>query len=293
MMVLITGVAGFLGASLAKKLLTAGHEVHGIDLVPREAADPGLASYRIASITDIGLVPKGTDVVFHLAAMNDLAACELNPYACVRDNVLGTSNVLEQAWHERARVLFATTSSTLDPRATGFYPTSKLCGELLVNAWRARGVEVAVARYWNVYGPGQRASSVVPRFTSLAAAGEVIKLWADDHRNGRDFVHVEDLNDWHTSLLENGAWKNGEHCIGSGTVTSVRELADLCAALAGAPAPVIAKENAPTPPVSPYRTYVRAEGFRPRVKLVDGLKRLIEEERARVKRQATTTTTTR
>ncbi|MDR3712042.1 MAG: NAD-dependent epimerase/dehydratase family protein, partial [Puia sp.] len=93
--VLVTGIAGFVGSNLADRLLGAGYDVVGIDNLVyglREQIPAGV-EFHVADIRseEIYGLFRGVDVVFHLAAKNDLIACQQGPVETMQVNVAGTT----------------------------------------------------------------------------------------------------------------------------------------------------------------------------------------------------------
>src|SRR5579863_8465400 len=103
--VLVTGVAGFVGSNLAKRLLNGGYNVRGIDNL--SAGTPENLDARVdfhqADIRDSEIhgLFEGVDGVFHLAAKNCLSECLKDPLEAASINVLGTVNILEAARNAR------------------------------------------------------------------------------------------------------------------------------------------------------------------------------------------------
>jgi threonine 3-dehydrogenase len=177
MAILITGGTGFLGTSLARRLVERGEEVVLFATTPRLE--------RLADIKDkIKFVAgdlkiwndvlnavrnNGIDGVFHMGGMLSTPS-EKNPWASFETNVAGTMHVLEAArFFGVKRIFFASTSGTYGlgigetvteetlQRPTSAYGAGKLYGELLCRFYRRKfGVDVRALRYFAVTGPGAR-----------------------------------------------------------------------------------------------------------------------------------------
>ena len=108
--ILITGVAGFIGSNLADRLVASGYAVVGIDNLAygvREQVPRGIEFHK-ADIRSQEIYPlfQGVDIVFHLAAKNDLLACQANPVETIDVNIRGTANVFEAAKRAGAQKVY-------------------------------------------------------------------------------------------------------------------------------------------------------------------------------------------
>lgn len=282
MRIAITGVCGFIGSHLAKALKGAGHEVHGTDNVNMPDHLQGkLDSFVLEDVENWAWMrDEPLDYVYHFAALNDVAKCDLLPELAVISNVMGTLQVLTVAQDNDARVVFPTTHAACDERSTGMYATTKRCGELLCKAWRARGVPVHIVRYTNVYGIGQRANAVIPRMIASAVRGEVIQLWNDDDKNTRDFVHVDDVTAYNLSLVDDWPSDTEPVDVGTNYPVSIAKLAAMIRAMVhGCPETLVTKRPHDVPPPSrAAQLWYRPLGWEPQVSLQDGLQALVTAE---------------
>lgn len=221
MKVVVTGVAGFIGSTLAESLLRDGHEVTGIDAFvdyyPRAVKERNLAPSRAhpgfrfveGAVQDLDLRPLLEDArtVYHLAAQAGVRASwgrEFTLYA--NHNVLATQRLLEAAVEAGTpRVVFASSSSVygdsreMPLRETAVchpmspYGVTKLAAEHLGNLYeRNHGLPVVSLRYFTVYGPRQRPDMAFHRFLKAARDGESIRVYGDGGQT-RDFTYIEDI----------------------------------------------------------------------------------------------------
>jgi len=170
---LITGGAGFIGSTLAKKLTALGAHVRILDEVFE------------GSVLEESLLKKsiaGCDVIFHLAAMVSVPASVENPKRCFEINTRGTQLVLQHASVLGVRrVLFAASSSAYGPHAAipstesmtpdpaSPYAESKIAGEAaILDCAQNSKTDAASLRYFNIFGPNQdphsQYAAVVPAF---------------------------------------------------------------------------------------------------------------------------------
>jgi UDP-glucose 4-epimerase len=213
--ILITGGAGFIGSNLTKNLIGQGHAVTILD-----DFSTGLASNVSAlqvdviegSITSSVLIERAAqkaDVIVHLAARGSVPRSLKNPGATFDVNVQGTLNVCEVARAKSIPVVFSSSSSvyganTRDKKVENEwlsplspYAASKLSGEATVIAFgRSFGIQTAVFRLFNVYGPGQRPehqySAVIPKWIWAALREEELRIFGDG-KTSRDFTYIDNV----------------------------------------------------------------------------------------------------
>ena len=254
MRVLVTGSAGFIGSTLADRLLADGHEVagvddlstghnrvQGVDLHEFDVADPKLVELA---------VQFRPEVICHLAAQVSVRVSVADPLRDARTNVLGTLNVLEAARAAGARKVVYTSScavygmpealpvpadAALDPRSP--YAASKACGEVYLGMYQAlHGLAYTTLALANVYGPRQTPegeAGVVSIFTDALLNGRPTQVFGDG-TNTRDYVYVGDVVDAF-ALACGPVGDGGRFNIGTGIETTDRDLHTLVAELAGAP----------------------------------------------------------
>jgi nucleoside-diphosphate-sugar epimerase len=289
--VLVTGVAGFMGSTLAARLLAAGHRVVGIDTLAygrREyvAADVEFHQADIRS-KDIYPLFEGVDAVFHLAAKNCLPDCQKDPVETMDINVVGTANVFEAARRAGvARTMYAESSAVEegDERLKGFYAISKFADGKIAEGYRAAfGMDIVGLRYFNLYGPRQdyrRASPpVMSKLIITFLKGEQPVVFDGDEENKRDFIYVDDVHDFHLLCLTDERVKNKLFRLGSGKSTSIKEIYDTIVKLMEVnPTPIRKPRAAEDPPVAPLADWsaAKALGWAPKTSLEDGLRAQIE-----------------
>ncbi|MBI2623054.1 MAG: NAD-dependent epimerase/dehydratase family protein [Candidatus Liptonbacteria bacterium] len=307
--ILVTGVAGFMGSNLADRLLAAGHRVVGIDNLEygrKEQVAEGVEFHK-ADIRSKEIYPlfEGVDAVFHLAAKNCLPDCQADPVATMDINVTGTANVFEAARRAKVpRTLYAESSAVEegDDRLKGFYAISKLADGKIAEGYRAEfGLDIVGLRYFNLYGPRQdyrrKSPPVMSKLIITFLKGEQSldrELGAErpvvfegDEDNKRDFIYVDDVNDFHMLCLTDGRVKNKLFRLGSGRSTSVKEVYDTIVKLMGVQPNPIAKPRPPGDPVvATLADWSEAGklGWKPKTSLEDGLRAQIEWMREEFKK---------
>lgn len=296
--VLVTGVAGFVGSNLAKRLLDKGYAVIGLDNF--SAGTPENVDHRVAfhqadiRSTDIYPLFSGADAVFHLAAKTCLPDCVQNPLEAASVNVLGTLNVLEAARRANVRkFVYADTSAEYEGinefptpenevRPVGVYAASKHGGAAFCESYRQLyGIQVTVVRYFNVYGPAQDWRRVIPpvmsSFIIRMLHGEYPIIFGNGEKR-RDFIYVDDVNDFHLIILEDQRANGRIFNVGSGSNLSVNEVYRLVEDLLQTGLQPVYKPDLPGEAQVTLAdlTAARSLGWKPRVPVREGLTRTID-----------------
>jgi UDP-glucose 4-epimerase len=215
---LITGIAGFIGSTLARGVLAQGNQVRGIDNLStgkREnvAEIGGKLDLREADLLDLKSVHeacRGVDYVLHEAAIPSVPRSVLDPLESNRANIDATANLLVAARDAKVkRVVYAASSSaygdtpTLPKREDMFpspispYAVAKLTGEYYMTSfWRCYGLETVSLRYFNIFGPRQDPTSpysgVLAKFITQMLKEEQPVIFGDG-KQSRDFTFVENV----------------------------------------------------------------------------------------------------
>jgi nucleoside-diphosphate-sugar epimerase len=230
---LITGVAGFVGSSLADQLLEAGHEVIGIDCFidyyPRQIKERNLLKAKSynnftfieADILQIDLkkILAGVDVVYHQAAQAGVRASWGQSFSIYTDNnIFATQRLLEAAKDHLSslkKVVYASSSSvyghaetlptreSILPKPVSPYGVSKLAAEHLMVLYTSEfAIPTASLRYFTVYGPRQRPDMAFNRFIKAGLLGEEIAVYGDGEQS-RDFTFISDILAANIAAAEN------------------------------------------------------------------------------------------
>ena len=294
---LITGVAGFVGSNLADRLLAEGYRVRGIDNLSQGVAEqvPAGVDFHRRDIREPDLDPllEGVDAIFHLAAKNCIADCQADPVETTSINVLGTVNLLATAARTGVRrVIYAESSALYEgveqlPTPEGhvaphsFSAVSKQASMAFAEAFaRFHSLEATALRYFCVYGPRQDYRRSIPPVMSAFALhllrGTRPTIYGDGSKR-RDFVHVDDINDFHLRCLRDPRTLGGTYNLGSGTSTSVLDiLARLERLLGTRQAPIfVADQPGEARETLADISRARALGWEPRIDLDQGLQSMV------------------
>jgi UDP-glucose 4-epimerase len=215
---LITGVAGFIGSSIARELVRRGETVRGIDNFSTgfrhniEMIAGNLDFREVDLLDEDGLreACSGVDYVLHQAALPSVPKSVIDPVKSHRANINGTLNLLMAARDSKVkRVVYAASSSAYGETPTlpkredmpsdpiSPYAVQKLTGELYMTSfYRVYGLETVSLRYFNVFGPHQdptsQYSGVLAKFCAGMLRGETPTIHGDGEQS-RDFTFIENV----------------------------------------------------------------------------------------------------
>jgi dTDP-glucose 4,6-dehydratase len=297
---LVTGGAGFLGSHLCESLLAKGHRVICVD---------NLESGSLANIEhlredfvflhhDVSLpiaIDEPLDFVYHLAALASPIDYMRLPLHSLKTGSYGTHHALGLAKWKRARFLLASTSEVYgDPEIhpqpetywgnvnpigpRGVYDEAKRYAEALTMAYhRQQGVDTAIVRIFNTYGPRMRPNDgrAIPNFMSQALAEKPLTVYGDGSQT-RSFCYVEDLIRGLILLVE-----SGEHMpvnIGNPGEYTILELAEAVLAATGSSSQIVFEALPVDDPQVRQPDITRARqllGWEPETALDEGLRRTL------------------
>lgn len=309
MRILVTGVAGFIGAAVAEALLGRGESIIGVDnlnayysvtlkrdRLRRLAGDFTFIQGDFAEMATLDGLPKTFDRIVHLGAQAGVRHSIDAPHDYVRSNLAGHLNVLELA---RARgvahLVYASSSSvyggnTKLPFAVGdavdhpvsLYAATKRADELMSDAYaHLFGFAQTGLRFFTVYGPWGRPDMAPWIFTERVLRRLPIRL-NNGGRMRRDFTFVDDIVAGVLAALDRppaGPRPHRLYNLGNDRAEELTRFVALIEAATGKRAIV---EDAPLPPGDVVATHAdigpaRADlGYDPRTKLDDGLPRFVQ-----------------
>lgn len=213
---LITGIAGFIGSSLARELLRRSQRVRGVDNfstgkrenLSQILGDIDFGEADILDLDAMRLACSGVDYVLHQAAIPSVPKSVLDPVGSNRANVDGAVNVLVAARDAKVkRVVYAASSSAygdtptlpkrenMTPDPISPYAVAKLASEhYMTSFYRCYGLETVSLRYFNIFGPRQDPSSpysgVLAKFITLMLSGQQPTIFGDGEQS-RDFTYID------------------------------------------------------------------------------------------------------
>jgi UDP-glucuronate 4-epimerase len=222
--ILVTGAAGFIGFHVARRLLSAGNKVVGLDIV-NDYYDPSLKEARLDilkrqpkfSFVKLDLADRSAvkplfaqyrfPVVIHLAAQAGVRYSLQHPHAYIDANIEGFINVLEGCRHNDCQhLLFASSSSVYGANTKlpfsvqdnvdhpiSLYAASKKSNELMAHAYsHLYKIPATGLRFFTVYGPWGRPDMAMFIFAKAILGGTAIKLFNNGNMR-RDFTYIDDV----------------------------------------------------------------------------------------------------
>ena len=300
---LVTGGAGFLGSHLCEELLRRGHRVICVDNLETGSV-ANIAHLRQPEFVFLGFdiiepffVDEPIDMVFHLASPASPIDYLRLPLHTLKVGSYGTHHALGLAKAHRARFLIASTSEVYgDPQVhpqaedywghvnpigpRGVYDEAKRYAEALTMAYhRQQGVDTAIIRIFNTYGPRMRPHDgrAIPTFMRQALQDRPITVFGDGSQT-RSFCYVDDLIRGMIALAESG--HHDPVNVGNPDEFTLLELAQTVIEVTGSRSEVVF-EALPTddPQVRQPDIALAGEllGWEPKVKLREGLQRTIDQ----------------
>ena len=298
--IIVTGVAGFIGSSIAQRLLDRGDEVVGIDCITdyypermkRANLEPLLAVDRFTfvekNILDVDWTPilEGAAEVYHQAAQAGVRASWGKSFEIyTNQNVLATQVLLEALKGSDIRVVYASSSSVYGdspalpmreddlPRPLSPYGVTKLAAEHLCRLYHKNfGLPVVSLRYFTVYGPKQRPDMAFHRFIKAGLRGEPIGLFGDGEQT-RDFTFVDDIVEANLRAASRGK-PGGVYNLGGGSRITVNDVLKKIESVLGRELKIDRQENQMGDMRHTFADTSRARadlGFDPKVSLDEGL----------------------
>ena len=301
MKALITGVAGFIGSTLAERLLGEGADVVGIDCFtdyyPREAKERNLKTARAhqrfrfieSRVQDADLAAMLADRthVFHLAAQAGVRKSWGKDFEIYTVNNIEATQVLLEACTRTKieRLVYASSSSVYGddrpmpfredtlPQPVSPYGVSKLAAEQLCYLYTVNhGVPTVSLRYFTVYGPRQRPDMGFHKFFRAVLQGESITLYGDGEQT-RDFTFVDDIVTATVAAATKGV-PGRVYNIGGGSRVSMNEVIAMIGRVSGIAPKIIVDPAQKGDMRHTYADTTRAQadlGFKPSVTLEQGL----------------------
>jgi dTDP-glucose 4,6-dehydratase len=300
---LVTGGAGFLGSHLCDELLRRGNRVICVDnletgsLTNIEHIRTPDFVFLQADIVEAYFVQEPVDFVYHLASPASPIDYLRLPLHTLKVGSHGTHHTLGLAKQHRARFLLASTSEVYgDPQVhpqeetywghvnpigpRGVYDEAKRYAEALTMAYhRQQGVDTAIIRIFNTYGPRMRPNDgrAIPTFLRQALSAKPITVFGDGSQT-RSFCYVDDLIAGMIALAESGYHQPVN--VGNPDEFTLLELAETVIEVTGSSSEIVF-EALPTddPQVRQPNIALAKEilGWEPAVALREGLRRTLDE----------------
>jgi UDP-glucuronate 4-epimerase len=300
---LVTGVAGFIGSTLAERLISEGDDVLGIDVFS-DYYPPAIKRSNVARLSgpsfrlvegdlaelDLHAQLDEIDVVFHQAGQPGVRKSWGNDFGHYsRQNIEATQQLLEavRASSSVRRFVFASSSSIYGdaerfptqesdvPAPISPYGVTKLAAEHLTRLYGSSlGVETVSLRYFTVYGPRQRPDMGFSRFIHAALTGAEIEIFGTGEQI-RDFTFVDDVVSANLASAHASVPAGSVFNVAGGSSVSVNQVLAILEEIHGAPLRVA---HRPAADGDAFRTGASTEaissalGWHPTVALKEGLR---------------------
>jgi dTDP-glucose 4,6-dehydratase len=300
---LVTGGAGFLGSHLCDYLMDRGHRVVCVDNLEtgslsniEHIGEDANFRFLLIDITDHYEIDEPVDFVFHMASPASPIDYARLPLHTLKVGAYGTHNSLGLAKAKRARFLLASTSEVygdplvhpqpesywgnvnpIGPR--GVYDEAKRYAEALTMAYnRQQGVDTAIVRIFNTFGPRMRANDgrAIPAFLGQALSNRPLTVFGDGSQT-RSFCYVDDLIRGLVLLAESDV--HDPVNIGNPDEMSLLEMAETVIELTGTKSEIIYEALPVDDPKIRQPDIERARqvlGWEPEIDVREGLRRTIE-----------------
>jgi len=297
--VLVTGGAGFIGAALVDALVE-DNDVCVLDDFStgereRVHTDATVVEGDIRDDSTVETAMADVGLVFHQAGLVSVPASTERPVDSQSANVGGTVRLLDAARREDARVVVASSAAVYGhpetvpvPEDAELSPTSPYGVDKLAVDHYTRlfadlyDLPTVALRYFNVYGPNQPDSGysgVVSTFLEQALSGSPVTVHGDGTQT-RDFVHVDDVVRANVLAAETDDVGRAFN-VGSGTETSIRELAETVTGVVDTDSEVVHVDGRAGDiehSVADLEAAKRSLGYQPQVTLADGLPTVIDAD---------------
>lgn len=311
-MIIITGVAGFIGFHLSQKLLKAGHQIIGIDNINNYydinlkrarldilEQDPNFTFYKadISHPNDISQIfKKHSDAthVIHLAAQAGVRYSLENPFAYVDSNLTGQVSIFEavrelknlshiiyasssSVYGNNDKVPFSISDNTDSP--ISLYAATKKSGEMIANYYAVtHKIPTIGLRFFTVYGPYGRPDMAYYSFTKNILESKSIKLFNNGNLK-RDFTFVDDITDGIIASLYKKPENHKIYNLGNNKPVELKYFVETLENLLGKKAII---QNEPMQMGDVYQTFADIEesskilGFQPKISIEQGLAKFVE-----------------
>jgi UDP-glucose 4-epimerase len=253
MKIIITGGTGFVGTNLIPKLIQEGHEIILIDNLSQSSYNKLFhenAKFYLADIKNRDIIFKifkeeKPHCTFHFAGLVSIYDCHKNTVDTIENNILGSVNVFDAVLqYGNGRVIFSESSAVyencilskngfneLQSSPNTLYATSKAAISLIAQSYaNTRNLKYTALRYFNIAGPIQDYKRTIPPLfagVALRLLGNNNPIIFGDGTRRRDFIHVDDINDFHIQCLTDNRTINQTFNLGLGKCLSLFEICEI------------------------------------------------------------------
>lgn len=307
--VLVTGGKGFVGSHLVKRLINLGAKVfilektnYGLTPILSKELLSKVKKVITGDIRDKQFIDslfkeQGFEICFHLAAQSSVDRGYRDPLLTFEVNIMGTANILEAAKkYKLGGLVLASTTHVYGenklpfleeyfPRPSGPYETSKACADILAQTYaKYYKLPLGIARFVNIYGPGDQNERVIPRTIQLILNNQNPEIF--NPKVTRDYLYIDDAINAYLILGEKMRELSEQKLdlifnFGTGRYYSTKELVEKIISLIGKSdiEPIVVEGFREQEIINQYVSIEKAKtilGWRPQHPLEQGLKKTIE-----------------
>lgn len=291
--VLITGITGFVGSHLAKRLVTLGAQVYGVS---RTIQEVNIIKADISNFSAVDKFMKnsGINICYHLAGESLVESGQKDPYNTFKINIGGTLNILESARKNKLeKIIIASTLhiygdnklpyfEEYSPKPSRPYETSKACADLISQSYAETfSLPVLIPRFANIYGPGDlNFTRLIPKTMKAVVFGISPQMWGGEAI--REYLFIDDAVDSYINLSKvdfSSLGNNRVFNFSGGSRISVKDLIRRIIDLSGKNLKIKKIDDGRNLEVqSQYASSDKAKkilNWKPKVTLEDGLKKTL------------------
>lgn len=256
--ILVTGAGGFIGSHLTEELVKLGANVRvflryksdasigNLKELPKDILDKiDIVRGDLKNPDSVNRAVKGTDIIFHLAALISIPHSYEDPRDFIETNVVGTLNVLRSAHEYDVKKIIITSTSEVygtarytpidenhPLQAQSPYSATKISADKIAESfYRAYNLPIVIVRPFNTYGPRQSTRAVIPTIIGQALAKDRIKLGSLHPK--RDFTFVKDTVEGYIKVAESDKVIGEIINIGYGEAVSMGEIVEMIKKILG------------------------------------------------------------
>lgn len=314
----MTGADGFIGSHLCEALVNKGASVKAFVLYNSFNKVGWLEDLPKTVLKSIDIIPgdirdqeilfkaiRGTDIIFHLAALISIPYSYLSPRSYLDTNTMGTLNILEAAKNNNSKRIITTSTSeiygtAINPpideehkiQAQSPYSASKVSADLFVEAYvKSFGLPAVIMRPFNTYGPRQSERAVIPSIIRQVLDDNIQSIRVGSLDTKRDFNFIEDTVNAFVDLAEANSKKiefGKPYNAGTGKAVSIDEVLRKIIKLTGSQKKIKKDKKRIRPQSSEVFNLIASSdklkkltGWKPQHKLEKGLEKTIDWWRKR------------
>ena len=214
--ILVTGSSGFIGSHIADFLEKNNYDVVLFDSTKSKYKSKSQNEFvgDILSERDIEEAMVGCDAVYHFAAEADIGASSKSPKSTIKNNIIGTQNILEVARRLNVkRIMFASTIYVYSELGSFYRVSKQACEKIIEEYQKEFNIDYTILRFGSLYGPRANDFNGIKSYLIQALKNKKIVVGGDGEEI-REYIHVKDAAQLSVDALDMNY--NNEHLIITG-----------------------------------------------------------------------------